>query len=420
MNETGRGDAPSSRSPEGEPQEAEKLQQSRHVDRAADAEDEQARSAGEQLRRAREAQGRSARAVATSLNLPVSKVEALEREDDESLPPPTFVRGYLRSYAGLVGCDPEAVVTAYERRRAMTGRGDAQQTLGERSAQPRRQALASGYRSNRGRMGRTLAALFALALLVVAAVGLSLFLLNGAWLAQAPQPSSESGSAEEGGEEAEDESGQPPSPEVQGRLSLPQAQSDGEPVALERPAQEPATPQPEDASPSPPQEGGTVSDSAFLTHEIETDPAGQPDEDPSEEEAEGEAGREGTSEGEKREAAGPAEDAESGAEEEASADASTQEEGAGGVAADSGADAPDGLRVRVQEGETWLQIEADGDSAFVGLVEGPDSVVLPPAETYELVIGDARFVEVEHRGEPVDLAQHTRDRVARLRLTDSE
>lgn len=70
---------------------------------------------GTRLRRAREAQGRSARAVASSLNLPLVTIEALERGDRDGLPPTTFVRGYLRNYAQLVGLDPEEVAAAYER-----------------------------------------------------------------------------------------------------------------------------------------------------------------------------------------------------------------------------------------------------------------------------------------------------------------
>ncbi|MBK1727353.1 helix-turn-helix domain-containing protein, partial [Halorhodospira neutriphila] len=62
---------------------------------------------GARLRQAREAQGRSARAVASSLNLPLVTVEALEGGEREGLPPTTFVRGYLRNYAQLVGLDPE-------------------------------------------------------------------------------------------------------------------------------------------------------------------------------------------------------------------------------------------------------------------------------------------------------------------------
>ncbi|MCZ7597367.1 MAG: helix-turn-helix domain-containing protein [Gammaproteobacteria bacterium] len=43
--------------------------------------------------------------VAANLNLRVSVIEALERDDYGDLPGPTFVRGYIRAYARLLGID---------------------------------------------------------------------------------------------------------------------------------------------------------------------------------------------------------------------------------------------------------------------------------------------------------------------------
>ncbi len=48
--------------------------------------------------------------VAANLNLRVSVIEALERDDYTDLPGPTFVRGYLRGYARLLGVDENEVV----------------------------------------------------------------------------------------------------------------------------------------------------------------------------------------------------------------------------------------------------------------------------------------------------------------------
>ncbi len=248
MNDTGRGDTEASQAPYAERDEAAAA-----GDAPAGGEAEAPPSPGERLRRAREAQGRTARAVASSLKLPAGRIEALERDDDASLPPPTFVRGYLRSYAQLVGCDPEAVLAAYDRRRSEVAEEPGQ------GAPPRPgSALPEGEPLRRGRPGagrwlRRLVVIAGLAALLAAAGGGVLLLLPGGGAEEAPAPA----------------------------------------------------------------------DSA-------------------------------------------------------------------------------------------------GEQAFAGLVEGPERIALAPAERYELVIGNAQLVAVEHAGEPVDLAPHTRDRVARLTLTESE
>ncbi len=67
--------------------------------------------AGARLRAAREAGGLSVADVAIRLHLDPGVVEALEAGDQSRLPAAIFVRGYLRSYARLVGV-PEAEVLA--------------------------------------------------------------------------------------------------------------------------------------------------------------------------------------------------------------------------------------------------------------------------------------------------------------------
>lgn len=62
---------------------------------------------GLRLRQAREAMGLSTAQVAERLKLRTALVEAIEREDLAALGAPVFARGYIGSYAGLVGlpCD---------------------------------------------------------------------------------------------------------------------------------------------------------------------------------------------------------------------------------------------------------------------------------------------------------------------------
>lgn len=68
-------------------------------------------SGGAQLRRARLALNLAASEVARSLRLKPEVVIALEDERFEGLSP-TYLRGYLRGYARIVGLDPEAIVGA--------------------------------------------------------------------------------------------------------------------------------------------------------------------------------------------------------------------------------------------------------------------------------------------------------------------
>ncbi len=67
-------------------------------------------TAGARLRAAREAGGLSIADVATRLHLDLKIVEALEAGDDSRLPAAIFVRGYLRSYARLVGVSEAEVL----------------------------------------------------------------------------------------------------------------------------------------------------------------------------------------------------------------------------------------------------------------------------------------------------------------------
>jgi cytoskeleton protein RodZ len=51
--------------------------------------------------------------VALQLHLAARQILALENDDYENLPEPTYVRGYLRSYALLLGLTPEPILESY-------------------------------------------------------------------------------------------------------------------------------------------------------------------------------------------------------------------------------------------------------------------------------------------------------------------
>jgi len=62
-------------------------------------------SVGEQLRTAREGKGLALKEVAQTLKLGVRQLEALENGDWQSLPGATFIRGFVRNYARLLGLE---------------------------------------------------------------------------------------------------------------------------------------------------------------------------------------------------------------------------------------------------------------------------------------------------------------------------
>ncbi len=67
---------------------------------------------GARLRAARERAGWSVEQVAQRLRLSPSQIVALESGRREDLPPAAYVRGYLRSYAQLLGLDPQEFAKA--------------------------------------------------------------------------------------------------------------------------------------------------------------------------------------------------------------------------------------------------------------------------------------------------------------------
>ena len=72
-------------------------------------------SPGVRLRQAREAANLRVGDIATSLRLEPKMIEAIESDSFDRLPAPTFVRGYLRGYARVVGLAPEPLLDLYER-----------------------------------------------------------------------------------------------------------------------------------------------------------------------------------------------------------------------------------------------------------------------------------------------------------------
>lgn len=104
---------------------------------------------GQALRQARTDLRLSPEDVATQLHLAPRQIIALEADDYSGLPQTTYVRGYLRSYALLLGLSPEPILDAYNR--ATAGRAptkmvarDRQRPGAEHEGQSKFGALAVG------------------------------------------------------------------------------------------------------------------------------------------------------------------------------------------------------------------------------------------------------------------------------------
>jgi len=68
---------------------------------------------GETLRQARNRRGLSLRQIAASTKIPITALEALERDDVSKLPGGIFSRAFVRSYAVEVGLDPDEAVREF-------------------------------------------------------------------------------------------------------------------------------------------------------------------------------------------------------------------------------------------------------------------------------------------------------------------
>ncbi|HXE81337.1 MAG TPA: RodZ domain-containing protein [Vicinamibacterales bacterium] len=74
-------------------------------------------SVGARLAAARAARAMSLEDLARRTRIPLNGLRALEADAYERLPPPVYVRGYLRACAAEVGLDPQSLVAQFDRER---------------------------------------------------------------------------------------------------------------------------------------------------------------------------------------------------------------------------------------------------------------------------------------------------------------
>ncbi len=73
------------------------------------------KTAGECLKQRREGLGISIKDVSNKLKIRMDYLENLENGNYDNLPPAVYVRGFIRSYASLLGINPEGIVNVYNR-----------------------------------------------------------------------------------------------------------------------------------------------------------------------------------------------------------------------------------------------------------------------------------------------------------------
>jgi cytoskeleton protein RodZ len=173
---------------------------------------------GGALRAARESQGLSVHEIASRLRLSPKQIEAIEADNFATLPEATIVRGFIRNYAKQLKINAQPLLDAY----VVIVPSAAPY---EMAVKPTSDMKISGYEKSKS--GRY--ALAALALLL----GLGVWLFYQHYVAK-PSPTQPSSSANDAGENVTTESGtNAPVEAVLPEAALPAAERAPEPVATD-------------------------------------------------------------------------------------------------------------------------------------------------------------------------------------------
>lgn len=368
---------------------------------------------GQALREAREAQGLSLEDVAKAMKLSNSTIRRLESEDWEGMQAPVYVRGYIRSYAHLVGLDEHSLLSLYN--------------VVDVRTEPRIEltAVEGGYKGF-----RTFWVFASVALAVVAVVVVGLLLVF---------PESEEGLVESGVAEAGEDAPAavevapaavevapaavevtPPAVEVAPAVvEVAPVAVEGAPAAVE---DAPAAVQQGDAAPTVP--AVPAEPEAEATQEA---PLFTPMQEVSADDGPAAAAEPVAA------VADLIEDVEQAAE-------AAQEDGMPQLGADQSAPSPfnsnrledppvEALGVfrltplgddeieLVFSDRCWVEVKnLDGDFLYAALGEPNDRRLLVGQGPFDIKLGYSPGVELRFNGAPVPLAPHTRDRVATLVL----
>lgn len=367
---------------------------------------------GATLRGAREAAGYSIADVAERMRLSRHLVENLEAERFDLFPVSVFLRGYLTSYARLLGLDPEPLLEAYDRR----GFGP-----------PQLHSQDSARTTSRGsEFTVTITTLIVIAVLII----LSALWWREQWTEDAGLPGGVTVErpGEEGAAGGMDEGpGEPAEPAVPAREAAPEGPP-GPEAATDDPAVEPppvragAVPLADDAAP-----GAAEPEGFGPAAREETEGPDETSPVPTEAATEATAELPPAPDADAEEPAGtaPAPAPDTGAEEPVEgtpvAGAESAPAAAEGAAPGAAAGAPGELAtllIRVHD-DCWLMIrDADQRLVYRDLASAGTVLDLSVAPPIRIVAGYAEGIELEYNGEPVDLSPWVEQDTgtARLRL----
>lgn len=371
------------------------------------------RRPGHELQLARERAGIDRETVAQRLRLHPSQLDALEQDDYAQLPPPTFVRGYIRTYAREVGLDADDLIAAYDASGAAVAEPEIMPAAGDGSGATGRGALVG-------------------VLLILMVVGAG----AGVWLYQQRLPSpvaldgGDGGSATEaekpagdnGAAAADGASGDAEAPETGSVVA--EATAAGENTAADADAaatqgRDPGSgagdgagadeaPARDDQAPAAgsgdgARESGVASAPGEATN---ADPEGT-----GETAAGSDAGRDATaastSEADTEVAAVDADETDAEADGAASSAAGTSA-GAGDTTADALEQGPDRLLLEFS-GRSWVRVLDDRDRQLVsGLHGGAESLEFRGWAPFDVLLGNSPDVRIRFNGESVDKSRFTR------------
>lgn len=321
-------------------------------DTRSDVVDKFARRPGHELGAARERAGVSLEEMAATLHLPADQVRALEGDDYSRLPPPAYVRGYLRAYAREVGMDADQVVADYD---AVCGEVEDPELV-----------IHPGVPDPVTGRGPVLALLLVLAVAVAGALAW--------WLQQSANfPLAVNGddiTEPAGAAEAETDA-----------VQDDPAQDAGEPDQEEAADFEPTAPETPESTAGEDSVDATESAAPAAAAD---DPAGDGTLDPEGEAADGEEAIEGTAKAAEDEIA-----AERMLAEGNGLRATSRAEE---VATTAAAEGPDQLRIEVN-GQSWLEIfDARGRQLAYTLYSGDEPVILNGWAPFDVMLGNSHDV----------------------------
>ncbi|MHA6494222.1 RodZ domain-containing protein [Pseudomonas borbori] len=327
---------------------------------------------GESLRKARESKGWTVAEVAGQLNLTVQRLGQIEAGAFDKLPGHTFARGYIRTYAKLLGMDQNRLVMEFDQLTGSDAAGSSVHSLGR---------IEEPVRYSQGILR------FVSFILLLALAGIGFYWWQGQSSNQAQQSATSIGHVEvEGADGAtqihvldEPEDQAVADAQVGTELNLPSVSAE---VAA----------QPQPAAPAPGDE------SAPLEPGIVQTPAGEPaataESTPSTPEAAVDAG----------ETDAAASSADMPAEPAVAEAAPVLAAGEGLVAVQFTADC-------------WVQLrDASNKVVFSGLKREGENLRLVGKAPLELRLGFARGAQVSYNGEPVNVAPFVTGETARIKL----